>query len=489
MTQPSNEDDAGTSSQRVSKEMELKEELKLVKAQLAGIFQNLNQLKSTNSSIEGSQDPPKADKVTASPILEAIEEFPALGKGIGTATPAIQSRVASWKDKVSAPISPTGMPLKFVPPSIENGLQVVHIESHDVVDLIRLWERAVVMCVVGGNVSVEIIRGFIRKHWAFVSMPTIHAHEEGYFILRFNTEEECSEILNGGPYFLNRAPMIIKKWNRNFDFKDEILRVIPVWFRLPSLPLHCWGEESLSRIVSAVGVPVLADECTSKQLKVSYARVLVEVDITQEITKEIRVRDNLGREFMQKAIPEWRPFFCRKCNKIGHECKETSEPIHTQHAKGNKDGDKEQGEKRVWIPTTIAKIMQGVTCTGDLRAKLAMECEQPRDNLGQHTYAELLPTGEKETQQLVCQHPNSNVEASHMEIEPGDEEGEWTTVSAKKSARRSPQKQHIRVINQEATQQTLGSTIVEKTGADFEQEVDNKGTQNRDGNPLIPLAQ
>ena len=25
----------------------------------------------------------------------------------------------------------------------------------------------------------------------------------------------------------------------NFDFKEEIMRVIPVWVRLPNLPLHC----------------------------------------------------------------------------------------------------------------------------------------------------------------------------------------------------------------------------------------------------------
>ena len=228
--------------------------------------------------------------------------------------------LTSWRDKVSCSNPSIGMPLKFVPPSLENGKPVVHIKSHDVEDLVNVWERAVVFYVVGGNTSVDIIRGFIRKHWTHVLMPTIHTHEECYFILKFNLESDCSDILKGGPYFLNRAPIVVKKWSVNFDFKAEILRVIPVWIRLPSLPLHCWGEETLSRIVSAVGVPVLADECTMNQRKVSYARVLVEVDITQEFVKEISVQDNAGREFTQKAILKWQPFFCRKCNKVGHEC-------------------------------------------------------------------------------------------------------------------------------------------------------------------------
>ena len=120
------------------------------------------------------------------------------------------------------------MPLKFVPPFLENGKPVVHIEAQDVENLTKIWDRAVVFYVVGGNTSADSIRGFIRKQWTHVLMPTIHANEEGYFILKFNSESECSEILKGGPYFLNRAPIEVKKCSANFDFKSEILRVISV---------------------------------------------------------------------------------------------------------------------------------------------------------------------------------------------------------------------------------------------------------------------
>jgi uncharacterized protein DUF4283 len=80
--------------------------------------------------------------------------------------------------------------------------------------------------VVGGRVNVEIIRGFVRKHWTFVNMPTIHAHEDGYFILRFNSTNECTKVLKGGPYFLNKAPLVVKQWSPNFDFKEEVMRVL-----------------------------------------------------------------------------------------------------------------------------------------------------------------------------------------------------------------------------------------------------------------------
>lgn len=85
-----------------------------------------------------------------------------------------------------------------------------------------------VIYVVGGLTSSDILRGFIRKHWTTVNMPVIHAHEDGYFIVKFADEKECSEIISGGPYFLNTAPMVVKKWSTNFDFQEEIMRVIPV---------------------------------------------------------------------------------------------------------------------------------------------------------------------------------------------------------------------------------------------------------------------
>lgn len=44
---------------------------------------------------------------------------------------------------------------------------------------------------------------------------------------------------------------------------------------------------SLSKLASAVGRPVAIDECMSKKLRVSYARILIEVDVTQKLKKNI----------------------------------------------------------------------------------------------------------------------------------------------------------------------------------------------------------
>lgn len=59
-----------------------------------------------------------------------------------------------------------------------------------------------------------------------------------------------------------------------------MLGTLPMWIRLP---LYLWGAKSLSNIGSVLGNPLVTDECTANKLRVSYVRMLVEVDITQEL--------------------------------------------------------------------------------------------------------------------------------------------------------------------------------------------------------------
>lgn len=63
-----------------------------------------------------------------------------------------------------------------------------------------------------------------------------------------------------------------------------------------------------------------ADECTSRQLRVSFARLLVEIDVTKPLPTSISVEGPDGEVMEQNVIYEWRPPFCSTCNKVGHDC-------------------------------------------------------------------------------------------------------------------------------------------------------------------------
>jgi hypothetical protein len=88
--------------------------------------------------------------------------------------------------------------------------------------------------------------------------------------------------------------MLLREWKPNFNLKNDMLRTIPIWVKLPQLPLYLWGVKSLSKIGSALGIPLVTDECTANKFRISYARLLVEVDITKELPKEITITDSEG---------------------------------------------------------------------------------------------------------------------------------------------------------------------------------------------------
>lgn len=65
---------------------------------------------------------------------------------------------------------------------------------------------------------------------------------------------------------------------------------------------------------------MFADECTSNIERISYARLLVEIDVTRELQKKIKVLDPTGRTFEQKVEYDWEPQYCPVCLVIGHKC-------------------------------------------------------------------------------------------------------------------------------------------------------------------------
>lgn len=72
---------------------------------------------------------------------------------------------------------------------------------------------------------------------------------------------------------------------RYIYFQKEMPTTLPLWVRFYNLPLNCWGPRTLSKIVSRLGKPIFIDECTKNQTRISYARVLVDMNINQKLSK------------------------------------------------------------------------------------------------------------------------------------------------------------------------------------------------------------
>ncbi|KAH0709082.1 hypothetical protein KY284_010509 [Solanum tuberosum] len=212
------------------------------------------------------------------------------------------------------------MKLNYVAHTVRNGETIVELCKDEVeLETVR-WKHALILYVVGADPTIAAVERYISAQWNYIAKPKVFYHNDGYFLVRFNSFKDRGELLYSGPHMLGNKPIIVKTWSPEFDLSKEIMKTIPIWVKFPNLPLNCWGMQSLSRLSSWLSIPLYADECTTQIDRVSYARVLVKMDISQKMPTEVKVEDLNGREFTQKVVYEWVPAYCSKCLIIGHKC-------------------------------------------------------------------------------------------------------------------------------------------------------------------------
>lgn len=94
-------------------------------------------------------------------------------------------------------------------------------------------------------------------------------------MFKFVNRETRDEVLQKGPFFVFRRPLMLKVMSPDYDFDDKLSLFVPVWISLPSLPLGCWNARALRKIASLISKPITSDRFTATKERISFACVLV----------------------------------------------------------------------------------------------------------------------------------------------------------------------------------------------------------------------
>nr|XP_009759342.1 PREDICTED: uncharacterized protein LOC104211900 [Nicotiana sylvestris] len=215
-----------------------------------------------------------------------------------------------------------GMNLQFIAPIIQNGEKIVQLDPEDVEQENEKWRSVIVLYVIRDSPTIGAMERFLSSVGKFSVKPQIFYHNDDYFVIRFSNLEERDQVLYSGPHTVNNRPIIMKSWSTNFNLHDEILKIIPLWVRFPNLPLNCWSMKALSKLGSALGNPIYAYECTIGSIRISYVRMLIEMDVTKPLPRTVKLQDPKGKIIQQEITYDWEPSFCAKYLKIGHDCNE-----------------------------------------------------------------------------------------------------------------------------------------------------------------------
>lgn len=145
------------------------------------------------------------------------------------------------------------------------------------------------------------MKGYIVKMWNMVAKSELFFYEEGYFIVKFYNAEDGDDVVYLSLYIMNSKFIVLRVQIFEFDFEEEFMRYFLIQVKFFNLSVNCWRVNFLSRIVSRLGIFIFADEYTVKKIRIFFIRVLVEIDVIQDIFNEIDIVDFLGRIFTEKV--------------------------------------------------------------------------------------------------------------------------------------------------------------------------------------------
>ncbi|KAL0332772.1 UNVERIFIED_CONTAM: hypothetical protein Scaly_2178700 [Sesamum calycinum] len=199
----------------------------------------------------------------------------------------------------------------------------ITLESNDLTDVQSKLGFCIVGYVAGKFPGLQAIRTLSKLGSFF------QRHDSGWLVFRFARDDDRQRILDGGPYFIYGRPLLLKAMPDCFEFKEDDISLTPVWAILPSLPLECWHPNALGKIGSRLGTPIAMDSLTMRMERVSYARILVEVDASKTLVDHVEFKMPNGVTRRQPVVYEYTPKFCTECNRFGHHqnlCHDRQQP-------------------------------------------------------------------------------------------------------------------------------------------------------------------
>ncbi|XP_019248865.1 PREDICTED: uncharacterized protein LOC109228140 [Nicotiana attenuata] len=137
------------------------------------------------------------------------------------------------------------------------------------------------------------------------------AIREGTFIVQIEVEDTREQEIYWSTALIGM----------DFKFDPGCMSVIPLWIKFLGLPLGFWSIEVLSKLASVVGKPLYTDRITAKMEKVSYARVLVEADVSHPFPDSFEMQTPRGI-INQQIEYDWKPKFYCDCIRFGHNSNE-----------------------------------------------------------------------------------------------------------------------------------------------------------------------
>ena len=80
--------------------------------------------------------------------------------------------------------------------------------------------------------------------------------------------------------------LYLNRWTPDFNPTVNMPKEVPVWVRLPNLPVHCWNFHSLQKIGNGLGKFI---DIADNKGQYPCARICVEVDLEAALPEAVKL--------------------------------------------------------------------------------------------------------------------------------------------------------------------------------------------------------
>ncbi|XP_020696682.1 uncharacterized protein LOC110109821, partial [Dendrobium catenatum] len=179
------------------------------------------------------------------------------------------------------------------------------------------WSLSLVGYSIGKRPYYETLLSVIKKAWQLKGSISLLTMDEGFFLLKFTALEDYEYAWMGGPWFFFGKPFILQKWTPDFVPKREEFPAIPLWIKILNLPLSLWTPEGISKLASCIGIPIAVDALTAAKIRLTFARVCVQITSSSFLPEEIFYSVE-GKSYPLRVQYDWKPEKCSQCGSIMH---------------------------------------------------------------------------------------------------------------------------------------------------------------------------
>lgn len=180
------------------------------------------------------------------------------------------------------------------------------------------WRNAIIIKLLGKSVSFFTLQSRLHRDWKtdkdFDIIDVVWAT-----MLSDSTTSDCQKILTGGPYKMFDHYLRIQPWEPNFQPARAKIPKTAVWIHLESAPMEQFTGPMLRYLASTLGKPIKIDYTTMLATRGRFARVCVELDLSQ--TLPVCIKLNLQRykdPTIIRCAYEGLHKICFSCGEFGH---------------------------------------------------------------------------------------------------------------------------------------------------------------------------